>query len=387
LAEPVKEWLADIGFLGDANGLVSAEGTTVSVLRSKLVAKLRASTQQDFDPTASPIPLDVRKEDSARPAARSVADYLTLALLLAGGVKLAEHAATDAADGGELPLTTTEGMRATLGGATRAPFGELPEMPPSESRAVDTAIRAYLEDKRESRTAARLAIWGPAAEVADDEHLEQVLALYLTLKPEANDHAALDVTPNDSPERVMQAHAKYRGFLAMLSEKLTSSLAQARIAELEKRVDDAMQALLSPARLAAPAPISVRPSSQPPSADAAARTPSAPPAARESARPRRGTPDGQRTSLPPEDEEALLRNIEARVREGHWQKVLELIQPLEGRGRALPPTLSLAKALAERELAPKRYVRGRVRVLVALVIGVAAGWLLARYGVLPLDLF
>lgn len=366
--EPARQWLSDLGYLGDPATLVAGEGTTVSVVRSRLVAKLRASTQQDFDPNASPIPLDVRKEDSIRPGARSVADYLTLALLLSGAVKLADDDAADDATmaTSDAPPTTAEGLRATLSGALRSPLDDVPEMPGDESRAVDTAIRVYLEEKREARTAARVAIWGPAAEVADEDNLEQLLTLYLTLKPEGNDASVLDVGPRDAPEAIRAAHAKYRSFLSKLSGALTSPLSQARIAELETRVDGALAALLPQNRASTPAPSAANP-------PASAQRPSTPP-----------PPAVPRGSRPPNvDAEVLLQSVEQRVREGNWSKVLELIEPV-AKGRSLPPTLSLAKALAERSLTPVRAPRARLRVLVAFLLGLACGFLLVRYQLLPL---
>ncbi len=373
LPEPAKQWLLDIGYLGDPETLASGEGTTVAALRSRLIAKLRASTQQDFDPTASPIPLDVRKEDSGRPAARSVADYLTLALLVSGAVKLADEPPSSERASAEQPQNAADGLRVSLGSALRSPIAEVPGMPSSEPRPVDIAIRAYLEDKREARTAARLAIWGPAAEVADDDNLEQTLTLYLTLKPESSDLLVLDVLPKDSPDKIRAAHAKYRAFLHKLSESLTSPLGQARLAELEMRVDDALNNLIPQPSAATNAPAPIR---EPLHANA------------EASRPRSVPPDGLRTSLPPEiDAEGLLRNIEARVREGNWQKVVELVESAASKGRALPPTLSLARALAQRELTPKPAARARGRIVVALLVGLACGWALARSGLIPFTLF
>lgn len=383
LPEPAQKWLLDIGYLGDPATLVTGEGTTMAALRSRLVAKLRASTQQDFDPSASPIPLDVRKEDSVRPAAHSVTDYLLLTLLLSGAVELASDPSADGAAEGQARTTSPDGMFATLAQGRRSPFDDVPEMPASEAVPVDAAIGVYLEEKREARTAARLAIWGPVAEVNDDGDLEQVLTLYLTLKPEANDLAVLDVVRRDPPEKILYAHAKYRGFLRTLSSALTSPLAQARIAELEKRVDDAMHTLCSPAGAHRTHPTIPPPSAASSRADVLSKPPGPAPAA---LRPHGVPQSATRASLPPGvDLEALAQNVESRVREGSWHKVLELVEPI-GRGRALPPTLSLARALAERSLTPVVAPRTRVRTAVAFLLGIACGWGLAYFRVLPLDL-
>jgi hypothetical protein len=376
----VLEWLSDLGYVGDTTTLTAGEATTVGVIRSRLVAKLRASTQQDFDPTASPVHIDARKEDSGRPAARSVADYITLAMLLCGAIKLGDssaeedRSATAAAAGTSdtggradtLP-NTAQSVQATLNGALHSPLCEVPAAAPPHQSAADAAIRAYLREKRETRTAARMAIWGPAAELEDSAALSQLLTLYLTLKPEASDAAVLGVEPGDAPTHIADAYATYQRFLEEFGEQTQTPLTSARIAELRERIDAALIALapdlLPPS--AAHVPLTADESAQQPPAPAS--TPGAE-SAPQVVQPHAGVPAEQL------DPELLLQNVEARVREGNWQKVLELIEPWS-RGRALPPALSLSRALAERELARQPLQRRSKRALaLAFVVGGVAGW-------------
>ncbi len=378
LPELARQWLADLGYIDDPTSLLSGPGTTVGTIRSRLVAKLRSTTQQDFDPSASPVPLDVRKEDSARPPARSVADYITLALLLSGTVKLADTSGKASAAQEGLPNTAAS-LQATLDGSSRSPLSLVPEnAEPEPSTTVDNAIRLYLEDRRDARTAARTAIWGPSAEIADDPALTQLLTLYLTLKPEPSDAAVLNVKTSDPPSRIANAHATYCSFLDEVSLRLTTPHPRARIAELRKRIDDALYALapsLEPRSERASQP-ATEDGTTPSGIDGSSNTRAA---AHESSD---AEPAGPRPEL---SAEALLQSVEARVREGSWQKVVDLIEPV-GRGRSLPPTLSLARTIAQRELTKTPQSRSWRRVVVALLIGLAAGYALGQLDLLPFHL-
>ncbi len=395
LPELVGQWLSDLGYMGDPAALTAGSDSTVAMIRSRLVAKLKVTTQQDFDPTASPVPIDARKEDSVRPGARGVADYLTLALLLCGAVRLSDGGVSASADaptssippsdgaprGDALP-NTAEGLQATLDGALRSPLSEVPEADATPSAAgssaSDAAIFAYLHERREPRTAARMAIWGPAAELSDEPTLVQLLTLYLTLKPEPSDAAVLGVRTSDVPAAISEAYENYQQFLREASEQLHTPLARARIAELAQRIDDARLAL-APSLVPPPAVVAAAPQT-PPTAAAALSEPAQ---VTHAPAPHHSHPPAgaARSSMPPEayDAEALMRSVEARVRDGSWQRVIELVEPVS-RGRALPPALSLAKALAERELARQPlYRRSKRWITVAFALGVLLGWLLQYY--------
>jgi hypothetical protein len=179
----------------------------------------------------------------------------------------------------------------------------------------------------------------------------------------------------------MQAYARRAGLLASIDRTTASEHLRCRAAELSQRFDDALDALLpgggraslppTAAPDAAPAARASIPAGEAPNPErAASLEPS--PANLATARP------DARASV---RSEAIAAKVDALMRAGQWRAVLDTFE-------AHPPdaklsfTLQLARAMAQRELEGRRG-GSRWPWIIALFAGIAIGYLLRHYGVLP----
>ena len=185
----------------------------------------------------------------------SVADLVTLTLLIASGLRLCDPPPPNSNRPGEV-TSVADAMRMALDQAMERPLAETrPIPPPSEPAPADHAIETYLNAKRERSAAAAAAVWGPNADAGDTTVPSEVLRLYLTLKPEKRSELVLGVSSTATPEQVMDGYARRAELVASLTaDAVSSEHLSCRIAELGQRFDEALQALLnkSPQRRSLP---------------------------------------------------------------------------------------------------------------------------------------
>jgi hypothetical protein len=383
-----RDWLLDLGYLGDIDRLCDGE-PAVDAVKARLLARHRPGAERCFDSQDIPFSLAGTRAQATRATVGSTTELVVLTLLLSGSVKLASTGARVARTDEPLANTADSVQRAldgALDGALEQPIAAARAslMPPAAG-TLEQAVDAYLYAKRERSLAAAAAVWGPGVEAADPTMPDELLRLYLTLKPEKRAPVLLDVGLTAAPEQVMHAYA---GRLALLSSLAPASDApphvQCRAAELAQCFDDALQKLVPGASpLAAGALPSLRPSQRPPRPEVASspnRPRSDPPLARETA-PGTVTSPGTRASLTPEaiasasrSVEALAAKVESLLRASNWRGVLDTLDAAANE-QALPFTLRIARAVAQREL-EARNTRGRWKWPLLLVLALLLGFVI-----------
>jgi hypothetical protein len=80
--------------------------------------------------------------------------------------------------------------------------------------------------------------------------------------------------------------------------------------------------------------------------------------------------------------EAVAAKVDALMRASQWRAVLDTLES-QPAGTKLPFTLQLARAMAQRELQSRRASGRDWSWLVALLVGLAIGYILRHFGVLP----
>jgi hypothetical protein len=376
-----KQWLSDLGYMGDNELLVQGE-PSVSAVRSRLLARYRADADRAFDPAQVPF---------AFPGARvlvqpcnpgRIADLVTLTLLMAGALKLADTTGSRA-EGPNAPLANTaDSLQLALEEAVDRPLVEARASAASPHvSATDRAIEVYLNAKRERTAALEAAVWGPSADVRDGSVPAELMQLYLTLKAEKRPEVVLGTPAGAPAEQVMQAYARRAGLLASVDRATASEHLRCRAAELSQRFDDALDALLPgssrtslPPTAVKEAPAAARSSNPPSEAPGPERAAGREPSQTNLATARPDTRASARS-------EAIAAKVDALMRAGQWRAVLDTFE-------AHPPaaklsfTLQLARAMAQRELEGRRS-ESRWAWIFALIAGIAVGYLLRHYGGLP----
>jgi hypothetical protein len=390
VAEPLpsiaRDWLIDLGYLGELNALSHGELTLAS-LRTRLRARYRAGAEKVFDPSRSPFAAPGSRELCVLPpSAGGVADMVALTLLVSISMRLvatSRHAA-----GAEEPLANTaSGLHAWLARASEhgtdaelLPYGAPPTAP------ADRAIERYLRGERERSLALASAVWGPSVEASDPAMPYELLRLYVTLRSHPSAAAVLGVALDEGADGWMQGYARRSELLSSLAGPDASSLVRCRVAELRRRCDDALDSLVSGTQLA-------RPSAMPTSSLAGVSSPgsaAAPTAARESRQPGQAARESRHPSQAPRNTEpsrrpaepdpranadALVSRVEGLMRAGHWGDVQRVLSAPSA--QPLSFTLQLARAMAQRELSRKRTLVAPALLL--LVLGVVAGVLLRHF--------
>ncbi len=357
-----REWLTDLGYLGELDRLTL--GTpTVSGMRSRLLARHRPGAEKCFDPDAVPYSLPGPRA-AARPSAPKVADLATLTLLMTGALKLGEplqrtgsgleRDAPASANGASNP-------QISLASAAASPLAEIRPgpngAPPSE---VDRMIEAYLFAERDRALAAAAAVWGPSVEASDASVPVELMRLYLTLKPEKRPAVVLGVEASAPPEQILQAYARRAALLATIDRPNAGPHLRCRAAELARCFELALEKLVPGASAGALSPEAGAADSTPP---APASVP--PPARSQSQPPPAAAARGSA--------EASAAKVEALMRAGNWRGVLDTI---EGPDASLPFTLRLARAMAQRELQGQtkpRPTRTLFKVALGFTLGLALG--------------
>lgn len=252
LPGPASEWLRDLGYVGEPDGLV-AGNPTVAAVRARLVARMRPHTRRVFDPATLPRP-DAPSGPVPGIPAPELAELLTLALLASRAIAL-EPVPPGAGERnpGTAPLRSPG---AVLAGAIKAASWRPPmtiaapeaASGPTRARtpsALHRAHRDYLTGQRPEEIATRLNAWGAAGEVdREDEALNPVLTLYLAMKAEPTAEAILGVDEADDDATVATAYLSYRALLHRLEERSTTALSRYKAAELHATIDAAYQALV-----------------------------------------------------------------------------------------------------------------------------------------------
>jgi nucleoid-associated protein YgaU len=384
IAEPLpalaRSWLADLGYLGELNALTSGD-LTLAAVRTRLRARYRAGAEKIFDPARSPFSSPGTRELCVLPAsAAGVADLVALTLLAAASMRLVPEGRRISSP--DEPLANTAfGMTQWLGRVSEQgtesdtlPFGA------AASTTADRAIERYLQGDRERSLAVSTAVWGPGAEAADAALPQELLRLYVLLRSNPSPHAVLGVALDGNADDWMQGYARRTELLASLATAEASSLVRCRVAELRRRCDEALDALVSGTPFTRPsalAPASVAGMSSPGAAPAAtvprdSRAPSQAPPGAEPARKPAAEAD-PRAAL-----EALTARVEGLMRAGHWKDVLRVLG--QQGNQPLPFTLQLARAMAQREVSRRRATV--VPALALFLLGAALGFVL-RHLILP----
>lgn len=379
-----RKWLADLGYLGDAEHLLQGE-PAVSAMRARLLARYRADAEKAFDPAQVSLSFAGTRVMIDPLTKAHVADLVTLTLLMSGAIRFSEPGSARAPRS-ELLTNTAESLQIALDDAVDKPLAETrASATAGPATAVDEAIAAYLHAKRERSLAVAAAVWGPSAEAGDDGVPEQVLRHYLTLKPEKRPEVVLGVPASAGAEQVMQAYARRAELVASLSQPSSSEHLRCRAAELSQRFDDALDALLpGNGRSSFPPPTHTpevnAASAESPASAALLPEPSPAPRARSAAREVEPTRTGLRSERPTSARsEALAAKVEALLRAGQWRAVLDALEPRASDPKLpLPFTLQLARAIAQRELRGARRSR-RPWWLLALLLGLAVGYFARHY--------
>jgi hypothetical protein len=362
-----RQWLADLGYLGELDRLTLGD-PTASGMRSRLLARQRPGAEKCFDPESVPFCLPGARAEGPRPNAAKAADLATLTLLMTGALKLAEPAARDAGRRASEPaqpnVDDASALQLSLEGAAGHPLAEIRSASNGlADTEVDRMLEAYLLADRGRTLAGAAAVWGPSVEAGDASVPAELMRLYLTLKPEKRAHVVLGAVASASAEQIMQAYARRAALLASIDRPNAGPHLHCRAAELARAFDDALEKLVPGA-----VPIS---SSRPPQAGAGTSDHAA--SAQELSASMPSPPLGQRPAA-----EALPAKIEALMRAGNWRAVLDTLEGGHGPDPTLPFTLKLAHAMAQRELLGRPRAARRTLVL-AFLLGVAAGVALQHF--------
>ena len=378
IAEPLpalaRSWLVDLGYLGELNALTSGE-LTLAAVRTRLRARYRAGAEKIFDPARSAFSSPGTRELCVLPpSASGVADLVALTLLASASMRLVPDGRRVSSP--DEPLgNTASGMTQWLARVSEQgiesdalPFGT------AASTTADRAIERYLQGERERSLASATAVWGPGAEASDSALPQELLRLYVLLRSNPSATAVLGVSADGNADGWMQGYARRTELLASLATADASTLVRCRVAELRRRFDEALDALVSgtPFTRASGLPsASVAGMSSPGAAPAAVNTrdsrhPSQAPRASEPAR--KPAPEADpRAAL-----DALTARVEGLMRAGHWKEVQRVLA--QHGNHALPFTLQLARAMAQREISRRRATV--VPALALFLTGALLGFLL-----------
>lgn len=378
-----REWVADLGYLGDVERLCDGD-PTVDMVKSRLLARHRPGAERCFDADASAFSLAGPRVSNARTTPAAATDLVALCLLLSGSLKLAGGGMrTQASAGGEHLANTADGVQAALDQAFDHPLTQRSSLsPPTPEAPVDRAAEDYLYAKRERALAGAAAVWGPSVEAADPSLRDELLTLYLTLKSEKSAPLVLDVNAGAGPEQIMQAYARRTALISSIVPSAASAHAKLRAAELAQCIDDALERMV-PTGAAPPPPSMIKSDSDPPEPTVSMRPrrdPTPLPRGRSSLAPQprvsapavASTEPALAAPAPSLVPDALVSKVESLLRAGNWQGVLDTLDP-NTPDSALPFTVRLARAMASRELATRPRKRSVWPLILLFVIGVVLG--------------
>jgi hypothetical protein len=380
-----REWLTDLGYLGDVDRLCDGD-PTVDMVKSRLLARHRPGAERCFDADASPFSLAGARASNERATPAASTEQVALCLLLSGSIKLAGDAsrAPSNADGEHL-ANTADGVQAALGQAFDQPPVVARSMPPTPDGPLERAIEDYLYAKRERTVAGAAAVWGPSVEAADPTLHGELLQQYLTLKSEKRAPLVLEVNAGAGPEQVLQAYARRTAWVSSIVQNDASAHTKLRAAELAQCFDDALERIV-PSGTSPPPPNMIKTSDSDPVPATSVRPrrdPTPLPRGRASVPPPRvsatpatstGSSAGEvvAPAAPSLLPDALVSKIEALLRAGNWRGVLDTIDP-NMPDSALPFTVRLARAMASRELAARAQRRSVWPMILIFVVGAALG--------------
>ena len=224
-----REWLADLGYLGDVDQMCDGD-PTVDMVKARLLARHRPGAERCFDADISAFSLAGARASNGRATPAATTDLVVLCLLLSGSIKLAGGAArTQSGAGGEHLANTADGVQAALDQAFDHPTAARSTLGPSTPEGpVDRAVEDYLYAKRERTLAGAAAVWGPSVEAADPSLHDELLKLYLTLKNEKSAPFVLDVDAVRRPEQIMQAYARRTALISSIVRGDASAHAKLR---------------------------------------------------------------------------------------------------------------------------------------------------------------
>jgi hypothetical protein len=382
-----REWLADLGYLGDVDRLCEGD-PTVDMVKSRLLARHRPGAERCFDADASAFSLPGARASNGRATPAASTDLVALCLLLSGSVKLAADASRTLANAsGEHLANTADGVQAALGQAFDQPpvVARSSMVPPTPDGPVERAIEDYLCAKRERTLAGAAAVWGPSVEAADPTLHGELLQHYLTLKSEKRAPLVLDVNAGAGPEQVLQAYARRTAWVSSIVQNDASAHTKLRAAELAQCFDDALERIV-PSGASPPPPNMIKTSDSDPAPTTSVRPrrdPTPLPRGRASVPPPRASAAPATSAVTSASEvaapaapsllpDALVSKIEALLRAGNWQGVLDTFDP-NVPDSALPFTVRLARAMASRELAARRQRRSVWPLILVFVLGGALG--------------
>ena len=258
-SEPASRWLRDLGY-GAVPSALLAPRIPLSSLCARLAARIAPvainATSSDAVPHAGAVPTGNGANAPTDPLASSqdLAERITLALLLSGALKVdasSTQPQTQASDPDiELDLSVGDHVGAIRSLMASEGFvgDQLPEAEAKGPGVVGHAVYHYLGAARDPELAAQIAVWGAAAEVADaGGELNDLLLLYLTLKPQMRPGRALAFEEEATRETAPGNHADYRRFLGALRGGTAGPLLHAKIGELVAHLDRALSALTTDA--------------------------------------------------------------------------------------------------------------------------------------------
>jgi hypothetical protein len=392
-----RQWLTDLGYLGDAELLLNG-APAVSAIRERLLARQRADADKLFDPSQVPFSFAGSRVLVEPRAPSRVAELVTLTLLMTRAVRFTGPGGGERAASNELLANTAESFRVALEDTGDHPIADVRSGGAPGELPADTAIAAYLFGKRDRRVAGSAAVWGPSVEASDPGLPSPLLRAYLLWKPEKRPDVVLGIAAGASSEVVLQAYASRTQFVGSIALDSASEHLRCRAAELSQRFDDALDALLPgngrtsvppahrasipspPASRASTRPPASRASVPPPAAGAAATVPSVPlvPPAPASHEPEPSPTGSRGDTRAAARSDALASKVDALLRAGRWRAVLEALEP-HASDPKLPFTLQLARAMAQRELRGGRRP-GVGGILLALVLGLALGYAARHIG-------
>lgn len=375
-----QRWLVDLGFVGAQQ--LGIGDVYVSAVRGRLLARYMTGAERAFDAAQVSFAFPGTRVMASPITPASVADLVTLTLLLSGALRLGDAAPRVVSDD---PPSVGDTLRAALEQATERPLAEgRPSLmpPPNGAPAVDHAIEGYLHAPRDKGMGAALAVWGPSVEAADASVPPELLRMYLTLKPEKRPNVVLGVSADATAEQIMEAYARRAELVAsMTAEAPASAHLSCRIAELGQRFDDALGALVPGAPVA-------RHSLPPVAAAPAAGTASEiipPPAKSSDPAPAAASGEAIPSPVPPRGDtriaariDALTQQVDANLRAGNFGNVLDALDAARLPDTSLPFNLLLSRAIAQRELEGRR--RARPLLIAAVLIGAAIGYAIRHFG-------
>lgn len=388
----VKQWLNDIGYIGDVDALLSTDNLTIADVHSRMVTLTKPDSLQLFDPRQAPYAYLLGRKEIEIQTSSSVADLMTISFLLAGCLNFSNsEAATSQISSQSLP-NTVDLIHANLSYDNSKPLPSLPDSDPKTPQThYDWAIHTYLFGKREESIAARMAIWGPGVETEENEELNQLLTLYLTLKQDFNPRSVLAVENSDTDNDIKHTYKLYSEFLNASLEVSKEPLVLSKVAELQLCIDNAIRSLIpNPESFIKAETSSTFLSEQESEFFDTSKDKSNLATNEQEDLSAESTSTSNNVSFKPATTEGLSEEglsdlsikIESLIQSHAWQRVCDILSQLS-KSERLPPMLSLAHMVAQQELREKKakalLMRETILLLfLVLLLGIFIGYMMDK---------